>query len=121
MILTLFLLFLSTLLQGDELHLCIDAVGYISEDVGCALLTVLLDEEGLCSLGAHRGSYLIATDGGTSDGLEYLDPTDVPLDGWLPEDALEDVACCRGSDDIVADTLDLELGSCEAGKVTTYL
>ena len=115
------MLFLSTLLQGDELHLSIDAVGYILEDIGCALLTILFNEEGLCSLGAHRGSHLIATDGGASDGLEHLDPTDVPLDSWLPEDALEDVACCRGSDDIVADTLDLELGSCEAGKVTTYL
>jgi hypothetical protein len=115
------LLFLATLLQGDELHLGIDAVGYITKDIGCTLLTILLDEERLCSLVTHRRSYLIATDGGTSDGLENLDPTDVPLDGWLPEDTLEDVACCRGRDDIITDTLDLELGSCETGKVTTYL
>jgi hypothetical protein len=115
------LLFLSSLFQGDELHLGIDAVGYITEDIGCALLTILFDEEGFCSLGTHCGSYLIPTDGGASDGLENLDPTDVPLDSWLPEDALKDVACCRGSDDIVADTLDLELGASEAGKVTTDL
>ena len=115
------MLFLGALFQGDELHLGIDTIGYITEDVGGALLTILFDEEVFCSLGTHRGAYLIAPDRGASYGLEYLDLTDVPLDGWLPEDALKDVPCSRGSDDIVADTLDLELGASEAGKVTTDL
>ena len=77
----------------------------------------MLFDQKVRSSGTHGTCYFVTSDGKTLDWVEYFDTSYLPSYGWLPEDSLEDIACRRWRNNVVAYTFYLHLGACEAGKV----
>src|SRR5690625_3938670 len=103
-------------------------VGHVTQDSGCTLLAVFIHRIAQAGDGAflhgaidaragNLAAHLVAADGFEAYGLEDVDALDVPADGRLPVDGLQDAARGRGRDDVVGDAFHLHLRAGEAGAL----
>ena len=105
----------------------VDDIVYIPQHHSRALLNALRRGEvqfslpffhhGLCPAGANDILDLVAADVGEADGCAHMDAVDHPTEPWVPVDAFQQPARCRGRHHIVANAFRFHLRPREAGVI----
>ncbi len=101
-------------LFADNLDMSLNDIADVTQEGGCALLTLLLDADakarGLTRHDVARwrrdlAADFVASDLGEGDGLEHMDPIDDPVELGFPVNGAEDASRGGGGHDLVAHAL----------------